>query len=442
MMKCMSKDNYINAIRTDNKGFSLVELIICVAILAIAVIPLMKSLSLASQTNGKAQKLQNATSLAESIMEDVKGKSIETLMIENNGTNAEGEGVVKTISTDEANFCAAAVTARGRADLASAAAGSTNAFLSGGTDASPYYVLYLPGMVATQGESYDATVSIRTSPYQQGTDTLTSTDDSTDDNVAGANIVKLPKIEEVDTLSQTVLSYKDLSRYDEAALDYFNQRKADFDPDDASTSSSISKKIVNISKENIVGFTDSIRVQCSITYVDGGGNIFTRELYTGTYAQQLKEGSTSEYDPLNSNIYLFYRRTQAAEEINVTDTATIGSHKVYLIMQNDDTGHRITDIAGTTINITGAGQTINFDSTKYSDLDENGNIIKGDASNPSSPKLELFTNLGSDASKEGHIYVEEANIRVFDITVELTKPGDDKTYATITSTKGVNISTQ
>lgn len=445
MSKAELNNNYICSIKRNNKGFSLVELIICVAILSIATIPLFKSFSLAARNNAKAQRLQNATSLAESIMEEVKGKSIETLMIENNGKDAEGNPISRSIDTDETDFWGGTATAKTRANYASAVAGASKSLLTGGTDTSPYYVLYMPEMVATQGEKFNATVSIRTSTYQQGNDTLTSTDDSTDDNVAGANIVKLPRIEEIDTLSQTVLSYRDFSRYDSVAADYFNQRKADFNPADLSTAASIARKTVNITKSDIVGFTDSIRVQCTISYVDDEGNVFTRDLYTGSYAQQLKDGSSTEYVPLNSNIYLFYKKTQPVEEIIVTDTATIGSHKVYLIMQDDVTGHRITDISGTTVSITGAGQSIDFDASKYSELDENGNIIKGELDaegkivEDETKKLQFITNLGSNASETGHIYKEEPNVRIFDITVELTKTGDDVTYASITSTKSVNI---
>ena len=65
----------------DNRGFSIVELVVCIAILAIASIPLYKSMTLAVKTDAKAQSMQNATSLAESVMEEIKMTSIDDLKL-------------------------------------------------------------------------------------------------------------------------------------------------------------------------------------------------------------------------------------------------------------------------------------------------------------------------------------------------------------------------
>ena len=440
MMSAKVSDGNSYELNMDNRGFSLVELIICVAILAIAVAPLMKAFTLAANNNSKAQRLQNATSLAESIMEDVKSKSIDELITEYNGLDAGASGdpkpplVHNTASTEQDFFgefppavpTPAPVDPKTRAVLAkNETAGFVNdekkgSVLTGGTADKPFYVLYIPGVTATQGQVYNATVSIKTSTYMGSTDLATAAD------VAAANSIKLPKIEEIDTLSQTVLTSRDFSKYDSAALNYFSQRRKDYSNPEGGTPSNaatITKKVININKSSsVVAGVNTVSVTCSVTYEDDtptNPDVYTRDLFTGTYAQN---GS----DDLSSNIYLFYKRTEPIEVINVTDTSTVGTHRVYLAMQNDNLGNRITDITGTELHLVHGTESIDFTKDDYGDLD--GGIV-------SDGSLELVTNLGEDKDTEGHIYREESSIRIYDITVELTRDEDNEVYATLTSTK-------
>lgn len=64
-----------------NKGFSLVELLVCVAILAIITIPLLNSFLVAGKTNEKAKIIQRTTTLAQNIMETVKSRNLSELNI-------------------------------------------------------------------------------------------------------------------------------------------------------------------------------------------------------------------------------------------------------------------------------------------------------------------------------------------------------------------------
>ena len=68
----------------NNKGFTLVELLIAITILGIIVGPFMHSFVTASRTNAKAQQIQNATLLATNIMEEVKANSIGDLAFQFN----------------------------------------------------------------------------------------------------------------------------------------------------------------------------------------------------------------------------------------------------------------------------------------------------------------------------------------------------------------------
>lgn len=56
----------------NNKGFSLVEVLIAMAIFVLCAAPFLRSLVLSFQTNEKSRELLNATTVAENVMEDIK----------------------------------------------------------------------------------------------------------------------------------------------------------------------------------------------------------------------------------------------------------------------------------------------------------------------------------------------------------------------------------
>lgn len=57
-----------------NQGFSLVEVIIAIAIFIIAAIPLFNSFALAAKSNAKAREIMNATNLAQNTIEEIKAE--------------------------------------------------------------------------------------------------------------------------------------------------------------------------------------------------------------------------------------------------------------------------------------------------------------------------------------------------------------------------------
>ncbi|MBR1910552.1 MAG: type II secretion system protein [Lachnospiraceae bacterium] len=381
----MDSDLHMNSKRNakiHNAGFSLVELIIVVSILAIAAVPLMKSMGMAARTNAKAQSIQNATSLAESVMEEMKSTPIEDLKTRYAGKySMDPSGDVMTITMSDET--------------------------------------------ATQGEKFDVTVTIDKGIYASG-------DESTKaETVLAANKKKLPSIEEIDTNSQAVLSsYKELNKYDKAAESFFNEKKADYDPADISTYAAITSKTVDIVKETALGSHHGVKVTATVTYEDNvtpTPNKYVRELYTGTFLAVQKDGST-EYNDFDSNIYIFYTQGILPETINISDNSSVpippgtedtDSHRVYFIRQ-------ISGSPAIPDEITFSG--VGIGSFKASDIDdlEDGCTKYG--------KIEFITNFGDNIDADGHIYKEEARNRVYDITVVLTKDGDTTEYAKLNST--------
>jgi len=461
----------------DNRGFSLVEIIICVLILGVAVGPLMKALSMSAQTNGKAQKMQNATSLAEEIMEEVKGSSIADLEKLYNGTDTNGNPLEANLSVTEASLWASGQGAYDRvANVKSDASTYINAtgtkkgaLLKGivggadGSDTTPYYVLYIPDETATQGQTFDVTVSFRSSPYKSDAlDTLNLADSSTtnDYNVSGANYVKLPKIEEIDPLTQAVITGKELTKYDSAALNFFKEKLADTS---SGTAPTLSTKTITIRKEDAVGWTTAVKVSCNVSYTSSDASLgtYSRDIFTGTYSQQDKEvvdeatGTTStEYVDMNSGIYIFYKAISASvqspstltEQFVIEDASTIGTsgekHKVYFVKQDEaSTGappityrtYQKSDIAKTLEEDTAKTQLGEILYTDYSDLDAEGCMYAN--TEGTANYMQLITNL-KDGGNKGHIYKSDSSVRLYEITVELTRDGDaeNTVFATLTST--------
>lgn len=66
----------------NNGGFSLIELIIAVVILAFVVAPILGAFVSSARTNGKSQRVLSATTAGQNIMEEVKGTPFKTLIKE------------------------------------------------------------------------------------------------------------------------------------------------------------------------------------------------------------------------------------------------------------------------------------------------------------------------------------------------------------------------
>ena len=183
-----------------------------------------------------------------------------------------------------------------------------------------------------------------------------------------------------------------------------------------------------------------------MTYEDNASHKYVRDLYTGSFIAEEKDDGSGSYKNLDSNIYIFYQKstsipTDVTEVINIYDgsyptidtNSPTDSHRIYFIDQNLGSGvipvincYRL-DSHGSVIS---SGT---FKSDNVADLTDGIGSYGGS---------ELVTNYGSSkTSTDGHIYREEARIRIYDITVVLTKSGDTTEYAKLTSTVSASDAT-
>lgn len=83
-----------------NKGFTLLEVLVAITILSIIVVPLLQAFVTSAGVNAKARREMNATSVAENVIEELKASTFDEVMkeFETEGTEASWGGKVRGMS--------------------------------------------------------------------------------------------------------------------------------------------------------------------------------------------------------------------------------------------------------------------------------------------------------------------------------------------------------
>ena len=410
-----SSDN--KSIINDNSGLSIVEVLVAVAILAIVFVPLLKTFTQASTINARAQKLQNVTSLAEGVMEDVKGKSIQEL---------------HDLAIE-------------RADVSFLPLDADGTLTKGNLNNVPPYTVTYENVTATQGITYDAVVTIATENYKNKTK---GADDIGD--VSDANIRELPQINKVDSNRNAVLSWE-LNKYDNKALENlavenFAPKNSVTDPDIAKLKESYKKtaeKYINIEiKED--SETSCTKVSCEVEYKTGtaSGKSLKYLVYTGYFVEPLAS------EPAGPNIYLFYTLSENVkdgasniadpikkENIKIEDKTTGKRHNVYFIMQDGVDKLSTTNGSEVTLDISGSGYSESIYYDKTSIFTDAITYLAG-ASTPDdeSDDVYFFSNLKDKNGNSGELFNSKSKDRIYYVTVEIKEHGKPEVLGTYTST--------
>lgn len=406
-----SSDN--KSIINDNSGLSIVEVLVAVAILAIVFVPLLKTFTQASTINARAQKLQNVTSLAEGVMEDVKGKSIQEL---------------HDLAVE-------------RADVSFLPLDEDGTLTKGNLKNVPPYTVTYENVTATQGITYDAVVTISTDNYKS-TDRSDARKAGNDiGDVSDANIRELPQINKVDSNKNAVLSWE-LNKYDNKALENLAAENSVTDSDIATLKDSYkntAQKYINIEIKDD-SETSSTKVSCEVEYKTGK-NASDKSLkylvYTGYFVEPLIS------EPAGPDIYLFYTLTEKVkdgagyisepikkENIKIEDKTTGKKHNVYFIVQDGINKLSTYNGSEVTINVSGSGysETISYD--KNSIIPDAITLLAG-ASTPDdkSDDVYFFTNL-----EDKKLFTSKSKDRIYYVTVEIKEHGKSEVLGTYTST--------
>ena len=416
-----SSDN--KSIINDNSGLSIVEVLVAVAILAIVFVPLLKTFTQASTINARAQKLQNVTSLAEGVMEDVKGKSIQELH----------DLAVK------------------RADVSFLPLDKDGTLTKGNLNNVPPYTVTYENVTATQGITYDAVVTISTDNYKstvrsdaRKANKLSHNDDIGD--VSDANIRELPQINKVDSNRNAVLSWE-LNKYDNKALENLAAENSVTGSDIATLKDSYkntAEKYINI-EINEDSETSSTKVSCEVEYKTGK-NASDKSLkylvYTGYFVEPLAS------EPAGPNIYLFYTLSENVkdgasniadpikkENIKIEDKTTGKRHNVYFIMQDGVDKLSTTNGSEVTLDISGSGYSESIYYDKTSIFTDAITYLAG-ASTPDdeSDDVYFFSNLKDKNGNSGELFNSKSKDRIYYVTVEIKEHGKPEVLGTYTST--------
>ena len=416
-----SSDN--KSIINDNSGLSIVEVLVAVAILAIVFVPLLKTFTQASTINSKAQKLQNVTSLAEGVMEDVKGKSIQEL---------------HDLAIE-------------RADVSFLPLDADGTLTKGNLNNVPPYTVTYENVTATQGITYDAVVTISTDNYKstvrsdaRKANKLSHNDDIGD--VSDANIRELPQINKVDSNRNAVLSWE-LNKYDNKALENLAAENSVTGSDIATLKDSYkntAEKYINI-EINEDSETSSTKVSCEVEYKTGK-NASDKSLkylvYTGYFVEPLAS------EPAGPDIYLFYTLSENVkdgasniadpikkENIKIEDKTTGKRHNVYFIMQDGVDKLSTTNGSEVTLDISGSGysESIYYDKTSIF-TDAITYLAGGSTTDDESDDVYFFSNLKDKNGNSGELFNSKSKDRIYYVTVEIKEHGKPEVLGTYTST--------
>ena len=93
--------------KLNNKGFSLLEVLVAVIILSIVSIPIIRSFATVAKTNANAKMLLRATDAAENMMENLEYRTLDEIIDRYDGSNdvtVEADGKCEIIIDDEVDL--------------------------------------------------------------------------------------------------------------------------------------------------------------------------------------------------------------------------------------------------------------------------------------------------------------------------------------------------
>ena len=149
----------------NDHGFTLVEILVAVAIVAIIVAPILNGIVTSMRVNNRSDKIMNQTAVAQSVMEAISNESFESVARELDGSNTNDLTVLPNGMYDVADTTKCAHSELFINENASEANTAVNAGTTGITKhASNVYYYGIKGL-EYDGKTYDVKVTLDASKY-------------------------------------------------------------------------------------------------------------------------------------------------------------------------------------------------------------------------------------------------------------------------------------
>jgi prepilin-type N-terminal cleavage/methylation domain-containing protein len=280
----------------NNKGLTLVELIVAVAILAIIVLPLLKAFVISTDTNAKAKEKLRTTELAQNIMEGLEAISLS--QVEDQFCNPGTDNCDFTLLTGQKQMTVCRME----------------------TDTDGIYSFAMKDLNAS-GKKYDARITVSTNRDMAENGTENNADDVVNISRidAGHDALSVPSKTTNDIMASIVTQDPDIEQSD------------------------ISRTIT-VLIETVSGISDPyqrVTVSYQFTWKKNGTDyVFPNGASSNLYSDVIFENAGAAERTL-SNVYLFFYPWYTSTQGNLSDTIIISNTSdqdvtVYLVKQESD----------------------------------------------------------------------------------------------------------
>jgi prepilin-type N-terminal cleavage/methylation domain-containing protein len=301
--------------KKNNKGFSLVELIVTVTILAVIVAPLLRAFVVSAQTNAKAKERLRATNLAQNIMEDIEAYGLEEIakqinskgfkLIGNEASAAYTSSELYKSTATSTSYSVATTTdsTTSQFDFIEKTSATSSCLLvdadsgtykfQGTQNANGCYYFAIGG-IKSDGKEYDALITL--TPASVGTVT------DADGNTSSINDQYLADITAIDSSSSFV----------------FTCSQSDVSSDMESIKTEFGGKIVNKATDAVIEASDYIRdIKRTITVELDGTDYVTKVTVSYSYDLSIYGVNGSESKNLSTKVVKSYSVEDDAQLDNI-----------------------------------------------------------------------------------------------------------------------------
>lgn len=275
-----------HCLKKKNQGFSLIEVLVAMTILAIVSFPILKTFANSAFLNSKARRVENANTAISDISESFKGMSIDELKDKYEYVRYDKDhNILNNIDPVKA----------------------TDIYEFTVTDTNEGGVKYYKGV---NGEKYDVTVTLDPSMYSDETDY--GTGKNTSNNI---NSVSESSFSSLDP-KENILIRDEIYKWDLWALAALNVENKD----NIVKTVTISTSVVSDSKEGIDCYKQKVTGTVSYTQTTSPYRTVSQDLFSGEDKSCKLKAKDGKVTPKNIYVmYLPYDTKSTADVVGVTD---------------------------------------------------------------------------------------------------------------------------